>query len=76
MDYLGNNRTNRLSGGDVMKEQTALSAYAMVCITTLTTVALWLGYDSAILATSLAAIGGMAGYKIGIVKGAKKKKRK
>jgi len=47
-----------------MKDETILSCVAIGAIAVLDTVALAMGYDGAILASSFALIGGIAGYKV------------
>jgi len=49
----------------VKLENNMLAAIAIVCVTALTVIALQLGYDTAIYTTAVAAIGGLAGYRVG-----------
>lgn len=47
-----------------MQDKTLLSLGAMLCITILEALALYFGYDSAMLALVFAVIAGLAGYQV------------
>jgi len=48
-----------------MKDETILTLTAMLCTTTLTIVALWKGYDTALLISAFTLIGSLVGYEMG-----------
>lgn len=52
-----------------MEDRTALGIAAMLCISVLEGIALYLGVDGAVLSMAVAAIAGIAGYEIKAMKG-------
>jgi len=52
-----------------MEDKTLLSLGAMLCLTVIEALALWMGYNGTILALVLAAIAGLAGYQIKAIRG-------
>lgn len=48
-----------------MRDETLLALSAMAAVSSLVALALALGYDGALLASSLALVSGLAGYKVG-----------